>query len=282
MTREMRRGLAVVRGAGDLATGTILRLLRSGFRVIALELDAPLAIRRTVAFSEAVYQKSVLVEGQRAALVASAAEALALAEAEGRQETVPILLDPGMRALSDLAPEILIDAILAKRNLGTTADLATIVVALGPGFRVPEDAHAVVETSRGHYLGRVIRSGGALPDTGIPGLVGGKSAERVVHLPVGGRVQGIRCIGDQVECGEPILKVVGNGDSEDRETLVPAPLTGILRGLIRPGVWLPAGVKVADVDPRGVREHCFSVSDKAFAVAGGVLEAVLSLGGRPA
>jgi xanthine dehydrogenase accessory factor len=268
-------GLVVVRGAGDLATGVIVRLLRSGFRVAALETAEPTAIRRTVAFSEAVYEGEARVEGIVARRVATAGEALELSS-EGM---VPILVDPDCRHLAELAPMALIDAVIAKRNLGTKKTMAPIVVALGPGFEAPRDAHAVVETNRGHYLGRVIREGSAEPDTGVPGVIGGRGAERVVHAPAAGLVEALRDIGDAVSAGEPILALGAPGSGE--RTIVYSPLDGILRGLIRPGLAVRVGLKIADIDPRGEREHCFSVSDKARAVAGGVLEALLSLGGRP-
>jgi xanthine dehydrogenase accessory factor len=271
---ETRRGLVVVRGAGDLATGVILRLARSGFRVVALEVPAPTAIRRTVALSEAVYEGEALVEGLRARLVAAAAEALSLA-AEG---IVPLLVDPSCSSLPELSPMALVDAIVAKRRLGTDAGMAPIVVALGPGFDAPRDAHAVIETNRGHFLGRVIREGGAEPDTGVPGTIGGRGRERVVHAPASGSTLALRAIGDTVAEGEPILAILSPGGERVE---VASPLEGVLRGLIRPGIEVRAGLKIADVDPRGDPSHCRSVSDKARAVAGGVLEAILSLGGRP-
>ena len=272
---ETKRRLVLVRGAGDIATGTIIRLARSGFSVIALETERPTAIRRTVAFSEAVYESEVIVEGMRARKANSLAEALELI-ARG---IVPILVDPSGDSIAELAPMALVDAIIAKRNLGTSSSMAGIVVALGPGFVAPRDAHAVVETNRGHDLGRVILEGSAEPDTGTPGVIGGKGAERVVHAPKAGFVKGLHAIGDSVKSGEPILALVE--PQSGGIALVASPLDGTLRGLIRPGLRVPEGLKIADVDPRGEREHCFSVSDKARAVSGGVLEAILSLGGRP-
>jgi len=271
----VRKNLVLVRGAGDIATGTILRIARSGFSVIALETEKPTAIRRTVAFSEAVYEGEATVEG----LVARRAESLAEALESAAAGIVPILVDPSGASIAALAPMALVDAIIAKRNLGTSSSMAGIVVALGPGFVAPRDAHAVVETNRGHDLGRVILEGSAEPDTGTPGVIGGKGAERVVHAPAAGFVKGLRAIGDLVKAGEPILAIVD--PQSGGITLVASPLDGVLRGLIRPGLRVPAGLKIADVDPRGERGHCYSVSDKARAVSGGVLEAILSLGGRP-
>jgi xanthine dehydrogenase accessory factor len=271
---ETKRGIVLVRGAGDLATGAILRLVRSGFSVVALEAAIPTAIRRTVAFSEAVYDGEAAVEGLLARRAATAAEARELA----RRGILPVLVDPLCESLAELEPMALVDAILAKRNLGTHPGMARIVVALGPGFAAPRDAHAVIETNRGHYLGRVILDGNAEPDTGVPGIIGGHGSERVVHASADGAVEALRDIGDLVSKGEPILAIreLGGGRVQ-----VGSPLDGVLRGLIRSGIEVRRGLKIADVDPRGEREHCFSVSDKARAVAGGVLEAILSLGGRP-
>ncbi|MFZ4618717.1 MAG: selenium-dependent molybdenum cofactor biosynthesis protein YqeB [Rectinemataceae bacterium] len=272
---QRMRGIVVVRGAGDLATGVILRLARSGFSVVALEVAAPTAIRRSVAFSEAVYDGATCVEGLIANRAASVSEALDIA----RKGFIPVLVDPPCTSLGHFSPLALVDAILAKRNLGTDSSMAPIVVALGPGFTAPRDCHAVVETNRGHYLGRVMLQGSAQADTGTPGTVGGIGAERVVHAPSGGIVEALAQIGDSVAAGDPILALC-DPESEAR-IVVASPLGGTLRGLIRPGIKVGPGIKVADVDPRHVREHCFSVSDKARAVAGGVLEAILALGGRP-
>jgi xanthine dehydrogenase accessory factor len=253
--------LVVVRGAGDLATGCIVRLVRAGFRVAALETAQPTAIRRTVSLCEAMYEGRSLDE-LRAVLDAG---------------QVPLLEDPHCTVLARLRPLALVDAIIAKRNLGTRIGMAEVVVALGPGFEAGVDADAVVETNRGHDLGRVLLSGRAEPDTGVPGLIAGVGADRVLHAPVAGVVQNLKRIGDQVQAGEPVLALIG---AEGRVTLA-ANVDGMLRGLIRPGFQAHAGLKVADVDPRGRREHCFTVSDKGLAVAGGVLEAVLMLGPRP-
>ena len=254
--------LVVVRGAGDLATGCIVRLVRSGFRVVALELPRPSAIRRTVSFSEAVYDGIAEVEGIHAIRHDEPPAAWDAA-------MVPILVDPEARHLPRLAPLAVVDAIVAKRNLGTRIDLAPVVVALGPGFEARRDAHAVVETNRGHALGRVLLAGRAEDDTAVPGRIAGHAADRVVRAPATGNVVTLRAIGDLVAAGETVL-TIGGADAR-------ASIGGVLRGLIRPGYPAPAGLKVADVDPRGVREHCFTVSDKARAVAGGVLEAILAL-----
>ncbi len=256
--------LVVVRGAGDLATGCILRLVRAGFRVVALEVAAPSAIRRTVSLAEAMYEGSACVEG----LAARRCDTLPATWASG--DPVPILQDPDGQSLSRLRPVALVDAILAKRNLGTRLDMAPVVVALGPGFEAGRDAHAVVETNRGHDLGRVLLSGCAEPNTGVPGLIAGRGGERVLHAPVAGPVEPCCAIGDRVRAGDPILSIQG--------VTVCSAIDGVVRGLIRPGFVAKAGLKVADVDPRGEVAHCYTVSDKARAIAGGVLEAILMLG----
>jgi len=266
--------LVVVRGAGDLATGCILRLVRAGFRVAVLEAARPSSIRRTVCLSEAMYDGTAEVEGIRARRVADLDElrrALALPGGP-----VPLLEDPAAAVLPLLQPLALVDAIIAKRNLGTRIGMAEVVVALGPGFEAGVDADAVVETNRGHDLGRVLLQGRAEPDSGTPGLVAGLGRERVLHAPVAGVVENLKRIGDPVRAGEPVLALAG----PEGRTVLAAAIDGMLRGLIRPGYQAPAGLKVADIDPRGRRDHCFTVSDKALAVAGGVLEAILGLGHR--
>lgn len=256
--------LVVVRGAGDLATGVILRLARAGFRVVALETGKPSAIRRTVSFSEAMYDGSARVEG----LCALRCDALPERWAPG--DPVAVLEDPRGDLLTRLRPAALVDAIIAKRNLGTFLEMAPVVVALGPGFTAGVDAHAVVETNRGHDLGRVLLSGSAEANTGVPGLIAGRGSERVIHAPRAGKVEALCAIGDTVAAGDPVLAIGGEA--------VPSSIGGVVRGLIRPGFEAFEGLKVADVDPRCVREHCFSVSDKARAIGGGVLEALLMLG----
>ena len=265
--------LVVVRGAGDLATGTILRLVRAGFRVAALEQPRPSSIRRTVCLSEAMYEGEAQVEGVRSLRVGTLAQLQALLERWEPEGPVPLLADPGCSALEALGPLALVDAIVAKRNLGTNIDMAQVVVALGPGFEAGVDAHAVVETNRGHDLGRVLLTGHAEPNTGVPGLIAGKGSERVLHSPVAGVAENLAAIGDLVQAGMPVLRVAGAGG----ETLLRAEIDGVLRGLIRPEFRVHVGMKVGDVDPRARREHCFTVSDKGRAIGGGVLEAILML-----
>ncbi len=273
MMAARERTIILFRGAGDIATGCILRLSAAGFLVAALEIERPTAIRRTVALSECMYDGEARVEGVVARRVESP-EALIAAAAPG---IVPVLADPSCASLEAIAPLALVDAILAKRNLGTRIGMAPIVVALGPGFEAGVDAHAVIETNRGHDLGRVLLSGEAEPDTGTPGLIGGFGAERVVKSPNAGAVEPLRAIGDIVSEGEPLLAISGPRG----RVVVTSRIPGVVRGMIRPGTIVPAGFKIADVDPRAAPGHCATVSDKARAIGGGALEAILRFGGRP-
>ena len=254
--------LVVVKGAGDLGSGVVWRLRRCGFPVVVLEAPWPTVIRRGVAFAAAVYQGTVTVEGVSARR-AELGDVPALLE-EG---IVPVLVDPQGLSLAHLRPDVLVDAILAKRNTGTRRSDAPLVIALGPGFRAGRDCHAVVETARGHFLGRVYWQGEALPNTGIPGEVGGVSEERVVRAPIAGTFRALAQIGDHVRAGQALALVDGQE--------VTARIAGVVRGLLQDGLPVHAGMKVGDVDPRGERSHCFTVSDKALAVAGGVVEAIL-------
>ena len=257
--------LALIRGAGDLATGIALRLWRSGIRVVLTDLERPTAIRRTVAFSEAIVYGETAVEDVTAHLAANADEARALLA----QGIVPVLADPGCACREALAPDALVDAILAKRNLGTRITDAPVVVGVGPGFTAGEDCHAVVETMRGHTLGRVIYSGSALPNTNIPGLIGGFAGERVLRAPCDGIFTALHRIGDTVEEGETIGFVEGQP--------MKCTISGVLRGVLDDGVPVKKGMKSGDVDPRCKPEYCTTISDKALAVGGGVVEAVLYL-----
>lgn len=259
------RPLALIKGAGDLATGVALRLFRAGFRIVMTETAQPTPVRRTVAFAEAVYDGSATVEGVRAERAESKEDVFRLLEAG----TIPVLVDPEARCLSWLHPHVLVDAIIAKRNLGTSINDAPAVIALGPGFTAGEDCHAVIETMRGHDLGRVIWRGQALPNTGVPGEIGGKSAERVLRAPKAGTFRAVASIGDLVHVGQ----VVGYVD----DAPITSSLDGVLRGLLRSGLYVTPGFKMGDVDPRAKPEHCLTVSDKANAVAGGVLEAACTL-----
>lgn len=258
----------VVRGGGDLATGTIHRLWSAGLRVLVLEAEHPAAIRRQVSLCEAVYEGETTVEGLRAVRVASLAEA----DAVWAQNAVPVLVDPKGSCLAEAKPAVLVDAIIAKKNLGTTRDMAPLTIALGPGFVAGQDVDVVVETKRGHKLGRIIRAGSAAPNSGVPGVIGGYGAERVIHSPAAGVFRNRRAIADFVEAGETIALL----ETPEGETVpVTTQISGILRGLLRDGYPVPKGFKVADVDPRREElENCFLISDKARCIAGSVLELV--------
>lgn len=269
MTREMilSPNPVIVRGAGDISTGTIHRLFRAGFPVLALESERPSAIRRWVAFSEAVYDGAATVEGVTAVRIDQPEEA-GDALASGR---VPLLVDPAGESIRRLRPAAVVDAILAKRNLGTSMDMAALTIALGPGFEAGRDAHYVIETMRGHDLGRIIASGSAAPDTGVPGVIGGYGIERVIHAPAAGVFRMRRDIGSVVEAGE----AVGSVTTPEGEVPVRAKIAGLLRGILRDGYPVPKGFKLADVDPRvDQRKNCATISDKARCIAGSVLELV--------
>lgn len=264
-------GWVVVRGAGDLATGVILKLYHCGFRVIVTECARPSAIRRRAALCEAVWQGTAQVEGVTCRRIQT------LEQAGGviRDGEIPLLVDEAAECVDALRPAAVVDAILAKRNLGTNRGMAPITVGLGPGFAAGQDVDAVIETMRGHFLGRVIWEGGAIPNTGIPGNINGYSSERVIHAPdtgpmtfVHGESGGIIDIGTLVKKGQVIARV--------GETSVLATLDGVLRGLIREGYPVVKGLKIADIDPRPEQvAYCDTVSDKARAIGGGVVEALL-------
>ena len=263
-----RDDLIIVRGGGDLATGTIHRLWAAGLRVLVLEIENPAAIRRQVALCEAVYTKTTEVEGLRAVRIDRYEEA----EAVWQENSVPILIDPKGVSIGALKPAVVIDAILAKRNLGTRRDMAPLTIALGPGFTAGEDVDVVVETKRGHRLGRIIREGAAIPNTGIPGVIGGYGAERVIHAQAAGIFMDLRKIGDIVEAGETIAQI---RTADGAMISVTTQITGILRGLLRDGYRVTEHFKVADVDPRKEElSNCFLISDKARCIAGSVLELV--------
>jgi xanthine dehydrogenase accessory factor len=289
--------LLVLRGGGDLATGIAYRLHQAGFPLLVLELERPLVVRRYVALATAVLEGEIHIEGLHGQRVETVAEALPLA----RSGIIPVLVSPHLpdwskaakeltqryrlvltcaeRSRSSVAevgaekgggatPTAIIDARMAKRNIDTKIDQAPLVVALGPGFTAGVDCHAVIETMRGHRLGRVIWQGAAQPNTGTPGLVAGKGAERVLRAPAAGVVQWQAAIGDSVAAGA----VLGHVDEQP----VVAPFAGVLRGLIASGTAVPTTLKIGDLDARNERDACFTISDKALAIGGGVLEAVLT------
>ena len=274
-----KKDLIVVRGAGDLATGTIHRLKKAGFRLLVLEAEHPAAIRRQVALSEAVYAGSARVEDVEAVRMD-----VDLAEKKNRKELleqemeriwkkdgVPVLVDPAGLSIAALRPAVVVDAILAKKNLGTTKEMAPLVIALGPGFTAGEDVDVGIETKRGHNLGRVIRSGSAVPNTGIPGIIGGYGKERVMHAQAEGILRNVASIGDIVEARAVIAEI----ETENGTVPVEASLSGLLRGLIRDGYPVTKGFKIADIDPRKEElQNCFTISDKARCIAGSVLEVI--------
>lgn len=265
----MKSSWIIVRGGGDLATGTIHRLWSCGFKVLVLETKMPAAIRRQVSVCEAVYDGETIVEGMKAIRIFSWEQAEKIIESGA----VPVLVDPEGASIGMLHPRVVIDAILAKRNLGTHRGMAPLTIGLGPGFCGGKDVDVVIETKRGHNLGRVIYFGMAAPNTGIPGMVGGYAKERVLHAPVEGTFKGYAGIGDIVEAGAPVAAVIGN---DGTATPLTAVFSGIVRGLLRDGYPVTKGFKVADIDPRKEElANCFTISDKARCIAGSVLEVVV-------
>jgi xanthine dehydrogenase accessory factor len=267
----------IIRGGGDLATGVAYRLHRAGFPIIVLELAWPLVVRRKVSLAAAVHEGEVEIEGLLGLVTHNFTEASELA----LKGVIPVLVSPQLPDLvlragwmaegsvdSPPAHVVIIDARMAKHNVDTDLSQAQTVIALGPGFTAGVDCHAVIETMRGHRLGRVIWEGNAHPDTGTPGLVGGKGAERVLRSPVGGIVEWSHEIGDSVKTGE----IIGEIEKE----IIVAPFDGVIRGLIAPGTVVSAGLKIGDIDSRSDVSACFTISDKALAIGGGVLEAILT------
>jgi len=261
--------LVALKGAGDLATGVIHRLSRAGFAVMATELPQPTVLRRTVAFAEAVALGEMTVEGITACRASSPGEI----QAALVRGLVPLVIDPKGTMLRQMQPRVLVEATLSKYNSGITMDDAPLVIALGPGYEAGKDVHAVIETNRGHNLGRVYLQGRAEPNTGVPGTIGGYGIERILRAPCAGTLYGLRQIGDQVQEGEAVAVV----NADDGSMPITAAISGILRGLVRDGLPVSSGMKVGDIDPRAIREHCFTISDKSRAVGGGVLEAIMYL-----
>lgn len=255
--------LVLIKGAGDLATGTACRLYRAGMKLVMTDIPQPTAVRRTVAFSQCIYDGAVQVEGitaRRAHTPQEAVEALARGE-------IPVLADPQAVIRTQMPFDAVVDAILAKHNTGTRRTDAKIVLALGPGFTAGQDCHGVIETKRGHYLGRVILEGSAIPNTGVPGDVGGYTTQRIIRACADGVFHPVSTIGDQVAQGDLVARV----DDQPVYALMP----GIVRGMLPEGLQVYKGMKAGDIDPRCAYDHCFTVSDKARAIGGGVLEALL-------
>lgn len=258
----------LIRGAGDIASGIALRLHRAGMQVVMTDLPAPTAIRRTVCFSQAILLGEMTVED----VTARRADSVEEAESLLRRGLIPVLADPDCACRAQLRPDALVDAILAKRNLGTAITDAPVVLALGPGFTAGVDCHGVVETMRGHNLGRLLTQGSAAPNTGVPGDVGGYTTQRIIRVPADGAFEPLAAIGQRVEEGQPVARVAGRTAC--------AQLTGVVRGMLPAGLAVTAGMKAGDIDPRCRAEHCFTVSDKARAIGGGVLEGLLYFGRR--
>lgn len=255
--------IVVIKGAGEMATGVAHRLYMANIRnIIMTEISEPLTVRRTVAFSEVIYEKEMTVEGVGAEYIDSVDKI----QDVWKKEKIAVIIDPEWSIVNVLKPDTVIDAIMAKRNLGTKKTEAPFVVGVGPGFLAPQDVHAVVESNRGHNLGRVIYDGAAEPHTGIPGPTMGYTTERVLRSPRNGLVKHVKVLGDMVRKGETILYV--------DDTPVNATIDGLLRGLIRE-IMVKSKEKIGDIDPRGVKEYCFSITEKARAIGGGVLEAIM-------
>ena len=257
----------LIRGAGDIASGIALRLYRVHFQVILTDIARPTAIRRTVSFSEAIINGTTEVEGVTARFAESVTEAEKILQAG----EIPVLVDPDCLCRDVLQPDVLVDAILAKRNLGTKITDAPVVIGVGPGFTAKVDCHAAVETMRGHTLGRVIYEGSPIPNTAVPGLIGGYAGERVLRAPDNGVFHLLRDIGSVVQEGDTVGEVNGKP--------MQCTISGVLRGILPDGTPVHKGMKSGDVDPRCKVEYCYTASDKALAVGGGVLEAILNLRG---
>ena len=262
--------MIVIKGAGDLASGVAVRLAHCRFSIVMTDLLHPTSIRRTVCFSEAILRGAFTVED----VTAEYAKTIDEIQAIHQRGHIAVLADSKADCIRSLHPDVVVDAILAKRNLGTAVSDAPVVIALGPGFTAGIDCHAVIETMRGHDLGRVILSGAAEPNTGIPGSISGFTTERVLRAPKDGVFAEICSIGDVIEKGKAVAEVDGEP--------VFAAISGVIRGLLPTGTPVYAGMKSGDIDPRPVIEHCYTVSDKARAIGGGVLEAILMLQRRNA
>jgi len=258
----------LMRGAGEMASGVAWRLYQCGFSICLTETDQPLAVRRKVSFCEAVYDGKMIVEGVEALRVKHPDDRFRV-WAEGK---IPLFLDPDCKSKHAIKPHVLVDAILAKKNKGTSLTDAPLVIALGPGFEAEKDAHLVVETNRGHNLGRLLTSGCAEPDTGVPGSIQGITTDRVLRAPTDGPFQSDLNIGAQVKKED----VVGTVAREP----VRAKIDGVLRGLIHDGVEVTGGLKIGDIDPRGIKAYCYTISEKARALGGAVLEGILRCYGK--
>ena len=255
----------LVRGAGDLASGIIWFMNKAGFCVICLEIEKPSTIRRTVAFSEAVYNKSCNIESVKCVLAQDISEANIIND----DGNVAILVDENCNCLNYYKPDVLIDCIMAKKNLGTTIDMANLVIGIGPGFTAKVDCHYSIETMRGHNLGHIYADGSPLKNTGVPGLIAGHTKDRVIHSPSDGVLYSIKNISDIVKAGDDIAYIL---EDNNNKVYIKATIDGVLRGLIRDKFNVFKGLKIADIDPRvSEKNNCFTISDKARTIAGSVL-----------
>ncbi|WP_166484771.1 selenium-dependent molybdenum cofactor biosynthesis protein YqeB [Clostridium cuniculi] len=255
--------MILIKGAGDLATGIAYRLKKSGFDIVMTEIDKPTTVRRTVAFSQAVFDNEIVIEGIKGVKVNNINEIYK----EINQGNIPIIIDEKAEIIKELRPDVVVDAIIAKKNLGTSIDDAPIVIGVGPGFEAKVDCHLVVETKRGHYLGKVIEEGSAIPNTGVPGNIGGYTKERIIRASSNGKIKPVVSIGDFVKKGDIVAYVDG--------VEVLAQIDGIVRGMLQEGIEVFKGMKSGDIDPRCEKDHCFTISDKARSIGGGVLEAIM-------
>ena len=253
----------LIRGAGDLATGIAYRLYKCGFEIIMTETKVPLTVRRTIAFSRAVYEGNAEVEHVTAKLTDGPEQI----DDRIKKGYIPLLVDPELKYLKEYKADVVVDAILAKKNLGTTIDAAEFVIGVGPGFTAGKDCHVVVETMRGHNLGKVIHEGCAIPNTGIPAEVGGYSVERLIRATAAGLYEPVVKIGEHVEKDQIVAYSGGKP--------VRALMSGIVRGMLQSGVNVTIGMKCGDIDARCEEEYCYTISDKARAIGGGVLEAIM-------
>lgn len=255
--------MVLIKGAGDLATGIAYRLKKSGFDVVMTEIHKPTTVRRTVAFSQAVFDNEIVIEGIKGVKVNNINEIYE----EIREGNIPIIIDEKAEIIKELRPDVVVDAIIAKKNLGTSIEDAPIVIGVGPGFEAKVDCHLVVETKRGHYLGKVIEEGSAIPNTGVPGNIGGYTKERIIRASSNGKIKPVVAIGDFVKKGDIVAYIDG--------IEVLAEIDGIVRGMLQEGIEVFKGMKSGDIDPRCEKDHCFTISDKARSIGGGVLEAIM-------
>ncbi|WP_299997943.1 selenium-dependent molybdenum cofactor biosynthesis protein YqeB [uncultured Clostridium sp.] len=260
--------IVLIKGAGDLATGIAHRLKKSGFDIVMTEIDNPTTVRRTVAFSQAIFDNEIEIEGIKGVKVNNINEI----HKEIKKGNIPIIIDKEANIIKELNPKVVVDAIIAKKNLGTSINDAPIVIGVGPGFEAKKDCHLVIETKRGHYLGKVIEEGSAIPNTGVPGDIGGYTKERIIRASSNGKIRPVVKIGDYVKKDEVVAYIDG--------VEVLAEIDGIVRGMLQEGIEVFKGMKSGDIDPRCEKNHCFTISDKARSIGGGVLEAIMYMNNK--